>query len=114
MALNFDPQKAQEAISMVHEITKGDTLELVRQLYGKFKEAGEGTDVIDTPLRTLQDMADNYNNEFVPKASKILANLEGFEELAKYVSSMSGNDIKAQDSDVGTVQDNNYDAAMHL
>lgn len=114
MALQFNPQQAQEAISMLKEVTAGDSLEMVQQLYAKFKEAGEGTDVIDTPLRSLQDMADWYNNEFVTKASKILANLESFEELAKYVTSMAGNDVKAQDSEVGAIQDANYDAAMHL
>lgn len=114
MSMHFDPQKAQEAIDLVKEITKCDTLELVQQLYGAFKQAGEGTDVVDTPMRSLQDMAQQYNEEFVVKATKILDNMQSFEELSKYINSMQGNDVKAQSSDVGTIQDGNYDAAMHL
>lgn len=113
MATVFNPALAQEAVSSLQSLTSGRIMSSMQDLYKVLKELGEGNDVVETPARRLMDTQDYYNTNCVPAYNKIIKNFEGFEELSKYVNSLTAA-AAPQGEDIGTVKEASYDAARNL
>lgn len=111
--MNFDPKLVQEVTSTAQSVTNGEALDMMQELYKVFHEAGEGSDVTETPCRSLQEFADNYNSVVVPALQKCMNNFASLEEFAVFMNQVQGNDVKS-DSEVGAIEDANYDAAKNL
>lgn len=110
--LNLDKKLAEQACEAVTSILNGDAMECIVTAYQTSKGIGEDNPLVEHVADTFKSFQTFFNDELVPITNKIHTNMEAFGDLAEYFNKLTF--AKATAGDVGTVEDNNYDAAKDL
>ena len=110
--VNLKPEYGTELASTLVQITDGQTLDTIQELYNACMALGDNN--LSEGMRAkFMSIQDTYNSLVVPAVNKVKQSLEEYTDFATYVKGLSV-DSKAAEVDIGTHAGNNYDAAMQL
>lgn len=109
----FKPGVAEQAAETLSSILNGELQNSVINAWNICKNMGEDNPLVETLGTSLKDYEAKFNDELLPLATRLKDNFFANEEFVKRFNSLSVATV-SKDVDLGTVQDNNYDAAAHL
>ena len=114
MALNIDAGKRLEELApALHSVMNGDFAMAVTGIFETAKHCGDDVALVDGMKEQCMNFQNFFNDEAAPAINKFVGNTEGLQALLDTIKNQAIN-VKKASADVGTVHDNNYDAAKNL
>ena len=113
MAINFDAKLGEQVAQAMSGIVNGAMQNTVVSAFEIVKSLGEDNPIVEGQKAHLREYEAIFNDQLVKNTNDFLAGCAGFSELANIVNSVATAKLAPVD-DMGSISENNYDAAKHL
>ena len=111
--LRLDPKLGEEVAETITNILNGQLQQSVVDAYDVSKQIGDDNPIVEQVGALCRQYETTFNEELVPRANKVRDNNMAYSNMARIFNSYSVAKV-ADAADMGTVKDNNYDAATNL
>lgn len=113
MAVKLDPKLGGEVQDAIHMIMDNSVINTVGKAFELARALGDDTPIVEAVKDKFIKFQDKYNDEVVPVAKKVQDSMSGFIDSTTLLGNLQS-DSSMKDVEVGTVQDNMYDAMNEL